>query len=725
MQFLKKMKLGPKLITYFLVLGLLPLILVGILAYQKASSSLYDEAENKLTAIREIKKTQIENYIAEAENRLEALDEDYETFDLYYSLKKIHDKQNVQGHDKYPVNSEEYAKIWEEKGSVLRTFQSLNGYYDVFMICAKHGHVMYSNAKESDLGENLKSGNLKTSGLGKLYHNIIAKEATVFSDFEPYAPSAGEPAAFMGLPFHNESESELLGVIAIQFPLEHINEIMQQRAGMGETGETYLVGSDYLMRSDSYLDPANHTVKASFADPTKGSCKTEAAENALKGEENCKIITDYNGNPVVSAYAPLEFLGNKWAILAEIDKAEALAAAGSLFRTIIIVMLISAGVIVFVSFVISKSIATPISNMAEIASKIADGDLTESISVDSEDEVGILGKALNKMVANLSDIVGNIKKNTTTVASASEELSAVSNQMLSSAEEMVNQSTSVASTTEQMSTNIATMASAAEEMSVNANEVAGAAEQTSANMNTVSSAVEEMSVAIRQIAQDADAARNVADEATESSNTATETMGRLGEAAKEIGNVTEVIKRIAEQTNLLALNATIEAASAGEAGKGFAVVANEIKELANQSAQAADDIAKRIDGVQGNTDEAVTVISKVAEIIDTINKSVSSIAKSVEQQNLTVNEISSNVMQAGNGAQNIARSITEVAKGSNDVSNNSGEAAKGANDVSQNIGGIRKASEDTNKGAQQVNGSAKELAEMAGSLKGLVEKFTV
>jgi methyl-accepting chemotaxis protein len=376
---------------------------------------------------------------------------------------------------------------------------------------------------------------------------------------------------------------------------------------------------------------------------------------------------------------------------------------------------------------LTQSITTPIKKFIDMLKDIAqgEGDLTQRVSIHGKDEINEMSNWFNQFIGNVQEIIRSIKETTETVASASEELSAVSNQMLAGSEEMVAQSTSVASATEEMSTNITTMASAAEEMSVNANEVAGAAEQTSQNMNAVSSAVEEMSVSIGQIAQDAGTAREVSDQASASSQKATSAMGTLSEAAKEIGNVTEVIKRIAEQTNLLALNATIEAASAGEAGKGFAVVANEIKELANQSAKAADDIATRIDGVQSNTDEAVNVISDVTEVIEKVSSTITNIAQAVEQQNGAVNDISANVVQAGSGVENIAGSIAEVAKGANDVSRNSGEASKGATDVTTNISGIQAAAQETSSGAGQVNTSATDLSKMAADLQKIVGQFTI
>ncbi len=411
--------------------------------------------------------------------------------------------------------------------------------------------------------------------------------------------------------------------------------------------------------------------------------------------------------------------------LMETDKAEVKSLAS--FLTMIEWILLGVGILFsgLVGFFITRSITRPINSLVDVIKEIAGGDFTKTIIVKSKDEIGILSETVNNMISGLRDMISNLKENARTIASASEELSTVSSQMAGSSEEMATQSESVSSASEQMSTNINTMASAAEEMSVNVSTMSSTAEQMSQNMNTVASAIEEMSMSIKDVSNNANDASSVANDAMKMSTEATHTMDTLGDAANEIGKVTEVIKRIAEQTNLLALNATIEAASAGEAGKGFAVVANEIKELANQSAQAAEDIATKIEGVQGNTGNAVTVIKDVSNIIEDINKSVGVITNAVTEQTRAANDISLNVAEANTGAQTTASSVGEINKGINDMSRNAGEAAKASGDVAANIQGVSQAANESNSSAQQIKMASGELATIAGTLQDVVAQFKV
>ncbi len=367
------MTLGTKLVTSFLGCGLIPLAAVAYISYttadkgmknieQKGSTDLeekaYDqlvalrevkkkqietyfgeregdmgvlvdmvgtlrqEAFTKLTAIREVKKSQIENYLKKALLDMDVFARSQDVATLYDKLVEYHKATDTKADGPYDVTTPEYHAIWEEHGKNVLKYYKDSGVYDVFMICAAHGHVMYTCAKESDLGTNLAHGPYKGCHLAKLCEKVIKADGRAIVDFEAYAPSNGDPAAFLGTPIHDE-EGKIEGIMVVQLPLDQINTIMQARDGLGETGETYLVGPDQLMRSDSFLDPEHHTVMASFKDPSKGSVNTDASKAACAGKTGARVIIDYNGNPVLSAYTSVTFGDLTWGLLSEIDVAEA------------------------------------------------------------------------------------------------------------------------------------------------------------------------------------------------------------------------------------------------------------------------------------------------------------------------------------------------------------------------------------------------------------------
>jgi len=360
------MRLSVKLITLFLAVGVLPAGIIGTIALVTASKDMKDqkkvtfgtltaareikkgqietffserqgdmgvlvetvgtlrqEAFAKLTAVREIKKTQIENYFKDALRSMEVIARSKDVSELFAKLREYHVATNVKEDGAYDTSTQQYKQIWEKYGTNIQQFQKESGFYDIFMICAAHGHVMFTVAKEKDLGTNLAHGPYKDCNLAKLYTKVTETKSNVIVDFAPYAPSNNEPAAFTGAPILDDT-GQIIGIMAVQLSLDHINAIMQERSGLGKTGETYLVGADKLMRSDSFLDPQGHSVKASFAGTVeKNGVDTQSLGRALEGKSGTGVVKDYNGNPVLSAYAPLEIEGLNWVILAEIDVAEA------------------------------------------------------------------------------------------------------------------------------------------------------------------------------------------------------------------------------------------------------------------------------------------------------------------------------------------------------------------------------------------------------------------
>ena len=277
-------------------------------------------------------------------------------------------------------------------------------------------------------------------------------------------------------------------------------------------------------------------------------------------------------------------------------------------------------------------------------------------------------EGINKTLEIVVEPLKVTAQNATTLASSSEELTAVSNQMAGNAEETATQ----------------------------ANIVSAASEQVSKNVSSVASSSEEMQASIREIAKNANESARVAKNAVSVAHSTNETVKKLGESSQEIGNVIKVITSIAQQTNLLALNATIEAARAGEAGKGFAVVANEVKELAKQTAKATEEIGQKIDAIQGDTKGAVKAIEEIGTIINQINDISNSIASAVEEQTVTTNEI--------------GRSVTE--------------AAKGVGDIAKNIGGVAVAAKNTTQGANDTQKASQELSQMAARLQRVVSQFS-
>ncbi len=339
----------------------------------------------------------------------------------------------------------------------------------------------------------------------------------------------------------------------------------------------------------------------------------------------------------------------------------------SITRLVLAVIFVAGVIFLYLTFSVVRSVTGPRAEVANVAAGLADGELSKRVRVESTDEVGSLGNALNESLDRVATTIRTITESANSLGTASEELTAVSREMTGSADQTATQ----------------------------ANAVAATADQVSKNVNTVATAVEEMTASIKEIARNAHEAAKVATEAVRVADSTNVTITKLGDSSSQISNVVKVITSIAEQTNLLALNATIEAARAGEAGKGFAVVANEVKELAKATANATEDISSKIASIQSDTTGSVDAIGRIGGIIKQIYDIQNSIASAVEEQTATTNEI----------ARNVA------------------EAARGSSDIARNITGVAQAAQGTSAGAAATQEAARELTGMADGLLRLVAQF--
>ena len=516
-----------------------------------------------------------------------------------------------------------------------------------------------------------------------------------FLDFKQYLPSYSAPASFIASPIFDAGN--MIGVLIFQMPLDRITEVMSERAGLGETGETYLVGSDNLMRSDSYLDPKHRSVVASFRNPEKGGVETKAARDALAGKEGSGIITDYNGKLVLSAYTPVDILGAKWALLAEIDEAEAFAAEYALTRLMLMVGLIGAAAIAACGFFIARSFSAPVSGMTSAMQNLADGDHDIDIPArDRKDEIGEMAATVQVFKDNAIEMKRLETEQAEIEKKAGAEKAALMEKMASEFEASVGGVVeSVASAATQMRSSSESMSSLANECQQRATAVASASEEASSNVQTVATAAEELSSSISEIGRQVTQSSEVSARAVQGAKQTDERIRGLVDTTNRIGEVVNMITEIADQTNLLALNATIEAARAGEAGKGFAVVASEVKDLAAQTSKATEQIATQISEIQESTGGAVEAIEAITETIGEMDKIAGSIAAAVEQQGAATSEIARNVEQA----------------------------ASGTREVATNIDGVSSATSETGSAAQDINGASSELSQQAELLKGEVSQF--
>ncbi len=338
------MKLSTKLLVVFLAVGVIPFATMGTVSLVKSQAGLKQSAFNQLDSVNAIKTAQIESFFGEREGDMGVLVETVGTM-RKNAVEKLEVSRDLKARQierffaerlgdarvlaANPHTQEAFNELLQAfsqgggsatgayvgKGNFqfespfgyqivhdqyfpgFKNYMEEYGYYDLFLMDADKGEIVFTVFKEKDFGQ--QAGTIDAGTLKDAWAQ--AKTGKVhLSDMAPYAPSNGVPAQFVAAPIFKGGT--IVGVVALQISTDAINTILGNRTGLGETGETYLVGQDLLMRSDSYLDPVNHSIVGSFKNPVQGKADTEAVRACFQGSTKTDVIIDYNGNPVLSAW---------------------------------------------------------------------------------------------------------------------------------------------------------------------------------------------------------------------------------------------------------------------------------------------------------------------------------------------------------------------------------------------------------------------------------------
>ena len=592
-----------------------------------------------------------------------------------------------------------YSKSHEKYHSAFRDYLTKFGFYDIFIVEPNTGHIVYSVFKESDFATSLLTGpyaNTSIADAFKIANSFNNAEQVFQTDFASYLPSYQDPAAFIASPIFENGQK--IAVLIFQMPIDNINAIMTSNekwadVGFGLSGETYLVGSDKTMRNQSRflienkaayvqaLKQSGQGVEANIID-AKGTSiglqkvASNGVDSALKGNAGFEEYLDYRGERVFSAYAPIKVGGNNWAILSEIDKAEALEQAYLLETKMLNISLYITIAIVVIALIIglyfARSLTKPLNHLISNLKEIATGgaDLTQQLEeANRDDEIGELGKAFNLFNEFIKDLVIELKQTSECMASSSTQLKGSTVVAMDAASQQKMQTEMVAAAVEEFHMSIKEVANNTEQSS-----------RTSEDADTIS----------KQSADFAEEARLQIDKLVHGVESASGVISLLSGEVDEIKVILRVIDEIAEQTNLLALNAAIEAARAGEHGRGFSVVADEVRSLAARTQQSTVEVQNRINALESAAGKAVSSmgsaatmaqsgidlvsqvrnkLTDVSDVIENLSQMNATIATAANQQKFAADSVSESICSIDEYAQSNA-AITEQVKASSEELNN-------------------------------------------------------
>ncbi len=743
----RNMTIKLKLILLILVsMAFLAIALSTFSIYEVKTTSLKENFHN-LTAVRDSKHKQLDKFFKERKADIKVLARSKDVKNLLEDLNYVYDELNVGKKDKYPITNELNISKIKKHEAFFQGYMKDYGYYDIFIINNTHGQVMYSSAKESDYGENLLYGNLKDSGLAEVWKKVKETKKISFIDMKPYAPSNGAPAMFIGTPIYiNES---IASILVFQISDQAINDIMQFRKGYGSSQEDYLVGMDKLMRSDSYLDKTNHSLKASFSNPSAGKVDTKASQNALNGKTNTEIIMDYNSNPVLSAYSYVK-IGDSitWAIISEIDEAEVLETPNNIRNIIILMSLVIFTIITLIAiFIINKSLIKPLSSfqngLLEFFKYLNKEKLdVELLNITSNDEIGIMSTVINQ---NIQRVKKDIQADDELLDDAKNVLSRVKNGWYS---QTIEKSTSNASL-ESLKNDVNTMIEATKdnfnsvnkllneysnynylkELKVDNIEKGGVFEQLINDINKLRTAITQMLIDNKRNGLIINDSSNIllsnVDILNKSSNEAAASLEETAAALEEItGNVTSTTQKIVQMSDFA--SQVTSSASEGE-------------NLANKTTLAMDEINTQVTAIN----EAITVIDQIAFQTNILSLNAAVEAATAGEAGKGFAVVAAEVRNLASRSAEAAKEIKSLVENANIKANEgkviSDNMIEGYTSLNQNIGktielieDISNASKEQQLGIVQINDAINSLdqqtqknAAVAGETKAIATNTSI
>ncbi|MFV0350485.1 MAG: methyl-accepting chemotaxis protein [Halodesulfovibrio sp.] len=403
------LRMRPKLIGLFLLVGALPAIIIGLWTARLSSQALMDKSLAQLATAQRIKTAQVERFFSQQAGTAQVFVQNPYFIEAFAKFRSAFMAAGgsaggkVKGLGNGDVDApNSYKSVMRRYDEAIMNFQQSNGFRDLLFVTVENAQISYSARKGTDLGSSAEDfGSILTS----LVNAAMQGKNTVIGDMQPYKADGGTPAQFLAAPIFNGET--LMGAVLFRMNLNALSNIMLEREGMGESGETYLVGSDFRMRSDSWRDQEKRTVNESFkGTPEANGIMTQPVKSALEGASGSGEASDFAGMQTLAAYGPVKVGDMTWALVADIYKDEVQAPITHLFTSVAIMLLVMAVLVATAAILVANSITTPLKIVQDYARDIAQGKLGSELACTLQGELGDLSSDICTMVAELKVRLG-------------------------------------------------------------------------------------------------------------------------------------------------------------------------------------------------------------------------------------------------------------------------------------------------------------------------------
>ncbi|MDX8378368.1 MAG: methyl-accepting chemotaxis protein, partial [Mariprofundales bacterium] len=704
------------------ILAVLPVTIASMVLGNRSTMVgerlLNEQASRLLIALRDNKKTQLETYFIDLRKQVlniaanptfsdaslalsqavtnagidaEESETSLDNTALWMQTAYIINNDNAQN---IPEMEEDYHEAHAQYHPVLSKLAERMRYDDILIADTTTGRIIYSVNKNVDFGISLKQKYYAKSVLGKLFEQARNADMGTFllSEFAPYSPADGRVVAFAASPIFMGRFASAVLIIRISGEIQ--NDILTQNknweaAGLGNSGEVYVVAKDKYMRSISRplvqnpeqfisLAKANNIplqvmqkIKASGT--TIGILPTSGLmiNNSLQDHSGIVRATDYLGRQVLAAYSPINIFGLSWGLIAQMNIDEIGAPAAQLkqelFDTAISVALVVAGLALILGWGMSRGLLLPLNMITATVRRLSEGDYSARCGLITRDEYQELGDAIDRLVderegfmrsedendqlnSNIIAMLQAVKhlseRNLTVSVPVSEDvvgpLADALNMMTAEIRRMISKVNQLSEQVEENANTLQIEASSVTDLSEQGKQGVQTMTINIANSSNYLDKIAKLAVSCNGVSKKASERIHIAQDSVaesvesmqrirESIHDSEKRIKRLGERSHEISGIIDIINSISERTHVLSINASMQAESAGEAGRGFSVVAEEVQRLAENARSATAQISTQVRNIQIETADAVETMSRTIEQVNAGSQLANSSGKVMEE----------------------------------------------------------------------------------------------